>query len=437
MTDLTTATPTMTLAERDQQVVWHPFTQMKTAGLPTPIVKGEGVYLYDEEGNQYIDAIASWWMNLHGHAHPYIAKKLSEQALQLEHVIFANFTHKPAVELAERVLAKLPENQKRFFFSDNGSTAVEVALKMCFQYWHNIDQPKTKIIAFNDAYHGDTFGAMAVSGRSAFSAPFAPFLFDVTFVDAPTADKADEVLKQVTELVKQGDVAGFIYEPLLQGSAGMVMYAPEALEPLLKVCKDNDVLCIADEVMVGFGRTGTFFASEQMTTKPDIFALSKGLTGGTMALGATTCTQQIFDAFWSNDKFKTLFHGHSCTGNPLACAVGLASMDLMEKPETQASMKNIIQRHKQFQEVLQTYPIAHNIRQHGVVLAFDIVTGEETSYFNSIRDEIWNFFISRYLLLRPLGNTVYILPPYVINDAQLDLVYEGIEDLLKHFSNKK
>ena len=420
------------LSERDSKIIWHPFTQMKTAARPIAIVKGEGARLYDEAGNVYIDAIASWWMNLHGHAHPHIAAALRHQAETLEHVIFADFTHKPAVELAERLLAKMPLNQERIFYSDNGSTAVEVGIKMAFQYWYNKGKPRRKIIALEGAYHGDTFGAMAVGERSAFSAPFDPFLFDVLFIEAPLTGKEELSLAQLKKILADysGQIAAFIFEPLVQGSGGMRMYQPEALDRLLQLCIEDEIVLIADEVMTGFGRTGEFWACNYLTYKPDIFCLSKGLTGGTMAFGATTCTAKIFDAFWSDDKLKTLFHGHSCTGNPLACSVALASLDLMEKPETWANIRRIENAHRNFAEKLQGHRLVKNLRQRGVILAFDIETSQNTSYFNSLRDVIWRFFIERKLLLRPLGNTVYVLPPYCITDEELAKVYGGVEALL-------
>jgi adenosylmethionine-8-amino-7-oxononanoate aminotransferase len=421
------------LSDRDSKIIWHPFTQMKTAAPPIAIVKGEGARLYDEEGNIYIDAIASWWMNLHGHAHPHIAAALRHQAETLEHVIFADFTHRPAVELAERLLAKMPQNQARIFYSDNGSTAVEVAIKMAFQYWYNVEKPRKKIIALEGAYHGDTFGAMAVGERSAFSAPFDPFLFEVIFVEAPLPGKEELALAQLKKLLADypEQIAAFIFEPLVQGSGGMRMYEAEALDRMLQLCIEAEIILIADEVMTGFGRTGKMWATDYLKNKPDIFCLSKGLTGGTMAFGATTCNAKIFDAFWSEDKLKTLFHGHSCTGNPLACSVALASLDLMEKPETWASIRRIENAHNDFAKKISENPLVKNLRQRGVILAFDIETGQHTSYFNNLRDRIWRFFIERKLLLRPLGNTVYVLPPYCITDEELGMVYDGIESLLE------
>ncbi|WP_369750932.1 aminotransferase class III-fold pyridoxal phosphate-dependent enzyme [Pontibacter sp. BAB1700] len=255
---------------------------MKTAALPIPIVRGEGALLYAEDGKTYIDAVASWWVNLHGHAHSYIAQKVADQLQTLEHVIFAGFTHPAAITFAERLIQILPTGQSRIFYSDNGSTAVEVALKMAIQYWQNKGIPKRKIIAFRNSYHGDTFGAMAVSARSAFTAPFWSYLFEVCFIDVPIPDNEEKTVKQLEAYAHGGDIAAFIYEPLVLGTAGMVMYTPDILDQLLNICQRHEILTIADEVMTGFGRTGRIFASDYQQLKPDMVTMSKGLTGGTM-----------------------------------------------------------------------------------------------------------------------------------------------------------
>ncbi len=417
------------LAARDQAVVWHPFTQMQTAPLPIPIVKGAGSVLYDADGREYLDMVSSWWVNLHGHAHPHIARRVSEQLQTLEHVIFAGFTHQPAVELAERLLTNLPPNQARIFYSDNGSTAVEVALKMAFQFWHNLGRPRRKVVALEGAYHGDTFGAMAVSGRSAFTAPFAPFLFDVDYLPVPVAGQEALALQRAEELFTD-DVAAFIVEPLVQGAGGMVMYEPAVLNELFRLARRKGALIIADEVMTGFGRTGKLFATDYVAEKPDLMCLSKGLTGGTMALGVTTCTQALYDAFLSNDTYKTLFHGHSFTANPVACTAALASLDLTLSDETRANIQRISSRHAEFAHCLQAYPAATNVRHRGTLLAFDLRAGEQTSYFNTIRDTAYRFLLDRGILMRPLGNVLYIMPPYCTTDEQLHYTYRQIEALL-------
>ena len=380
----------MSIAERDLKVLWHPYTQMKTMDLPVVITRGEGVWLYDENDNKYLDAISSWWVNSHGHAHPHIAEKVAEQVKKLEHVIFAGFTHPGAVELAERLIEKLPDNQNHIFYSDNGSTAVEVALKMAIQYWDNRGEQRNKIISFDNAYHGDTFGAMAVSGRGAFVRPFESMLFDVIFIEPPKEGKEDVSLAQLEEVIREkgSQIASFIYEPLIQGAAGMNMHSAKGLEALIQECQKNQIICIADEVMTGFGRTGKFFASDHLSVNPDIVCMSKGITGGTMALGATSCSSPIYDAFLSDDKSKTLFHGHSYTGNPVACAAANASMDIFDEESTWKNINRIGAQHNEFASKLQDFDNIDNIRQVGTIVAFELKTGGETSYFNQDRDRM-------------------------------------------------
>ena len=419
----------MNLVERDLAVIWHPYTQMQTALPPIPIVRGEGACLFDEDGKKYIDAISSWWTNIHGHAHPYIAKKVAEQLNTLEHVIFAGFTHDGAVTLAERLLRILPDNQKKAFYSDNGSTAIEVAIKMCLQYWHNRGNSRNKIIAFKNAYHGDTFGAMAVSGRSAFTAAFDSLLFEVEFIDLPNESNIEALKSQISDL--KSKTACLIFEPLVQGTAGMVMYEAEYLNQLMAHCRSEEVLLIADEVFTGFGRTGKPFACNYMREQPDIMCFSKGLTGGTMALGLTTCSMQIYDAFLSDDKLKTLFHGHSFTANPVACASALASMDIFLEEETQQNIQRIIKLHGEFSLKIKHHPKIKTIRQTGTILAMEWETGTNTSYFSSLRDTLYHYFLAAGIILRPLGNIIYILPPYCITDDELLYIYNKIEQALK------
>ena len=422
----------MSLLERDAAVIWHPYTQMKTAGLTVPIVKGQGLYLTDENGKQYMDAISSWWVNIHGHAHPYIAQKVAEQLNKLEHVIFSGFTHEPAIDLAERLLKCLPANQSKIFYSDNGSTAVEVALKMTIQFWYNQGKKRQKIIALEHSYHGDTFGAMSVSARSAFTNPFFPFLFEVVHIPFPHKNEEHKTIEVLKGLMKNGkdEIAAFIFEPLVLGAGGMLMYEEEALNELLGICKENEVLTIADEVMTGFGRTGKMFASEYLVHQPDILCLSKGLTGGTMALGVTSCTQKIYDAFLSDDKGKTFFHGHSFTANPVACAASLASLDLFLDEECQKNIRMIANAQQGFADELQKFPNAENIRNKGTLLAFDFKTHEHTSYFNSVRDQLYQYFLDRGIIIRPLGNTIYLMPPYCIQTSELNRIYDTIKERL-------
>ncbi len=413
----------------DAAHVWHPFTQVEYAPANILIERGEGAWFIDSEGNRYIDGISSWWVNLHGHCHPYIIKAITAQLSSLEHSIFAGFTHKPGILLAKRLLGHLPEHHK-IFFSDNGSTAVEVGIKMALQYWSNTGHPKHKIVAFKEAYHGDTFGGMSVAARNAFNAPFERLLFDVISVDLPTEDNIEELSAELENILKDDDVACFIFEPLVLGAGGMKMYSPAHLDRLISICEKRQCLTIADEVMTGFGRTGTFFACDQLTAAPDILCMSKGITGGFFPLGATACKQYIFDAFISKDKMKTFFHGHSYTGNPVTCAAALASLDLMEATETKRNIKEICDSHEVFAQSLKGKNTIENIRQTGTILAFDIKTNENTGYLNSRAEPLGEFFIKRNIILRPLGNVLYIIAPYCITKTELDLVYAAVSALI-------
>ncbi|MBY0245417.1 MAG: adenosylmethionine--8-amino-7-oxononanoate transaminase [Sphingobacteriaceae bacterium] len=418
------------LQTRDKKVIWHPYTQMKNALPHLPIVKGEGVYLFDEEGNKYIDAVSSWWVSIHGHANAHIAQKVSEQLYTLEQVIFAGFTHEPAVLLAERLLPLLPAQQDKVFYTDNGSTAVEVALKMALQFFSNRDEntKRKKVLAFKNAYHGDTFGAMSVSGRSIFTDAFESLLFEVVFVDLPTAENIESLKTEIESVASE--LACFIFEPLVQGAAGMLMYEAKYLDELIATCKKHEIICIADEVMTGFGRLGTYFACEQLTQSPDVFCLSKGLTGGTMPLGVTTCNAKIFDAFLSDDKLKTLYHGHSFTANPLACTAALASLDILLDEKTKQNLKRIEAQHQEFLLEIEAHPKVKSVRLKGTILAIEWQTNENTSYLSSLRDKLYLFFLSKGIVLRPLGNIIYILPPYVISNEDLSYIYQSIKQAL-------
>lgn len=420
----------MSLIERDKKVIWHPYTQMKNALPIVPIIRGEGVYVFDENGNKYIDAVSSWWVNIHGHAHPYIAEKVAKQLNELEHVIFAGFTHEPAVQLAERLLDILPGRQDKIFYSDNGSTAVEVALKICLQYFNNAGhQNKKKVLAFKDAYHGDTFGAMSVSGRSIFTNPFNELLFDVEFIDLPNEENIEKLKSHLLKL--KSSLCCFIFEPLILGAGGMQMYEAKYLDELLKICQEHNILCIADEVMTGFGRTGTYFACEQLVNKPDIYCLSKGLTGGTMPMGVTSCNEKVFNAFLSDDKLKTLYHGHSFTANPVACAASLASLDILLAPETLANIKRVEAQHQHFFKQIENHPKVRTVRQTGTIIAIEWETGNDTSYLSGLRDQLYTYFLNKGIILRPLGNIIYILPPYVISNDDLTYIYETIKQALE------
>jgi adenosylmethionine---8-amino-7-oxononanoate aminotransferase len=414
----------MTLQEKDKHFVWHPFTHQALAKPAIPIMRGEGLYFYDEQGKSYMDAISSWWVNLHGHCHPYISQKVSEQLHQLEHSIFSDYTHEPAISLAERLLDHFPDKAYKVFFSDNGSTAVEVALKMAIQFAHNKGIQKHTFVAFEDAYHGDTFGGMSVGARNVFNQAFENFLFEVVHLPLPNEQNHKEVENLLSKTLNEKQVAAFIFEPLVQGASGMQMYEARYLDRLLQLCKQHTILTIADEVMTGFGRTGRFFASDYLEHKPDITCLSKGLTGGYMPMGVTICKDFIHAAYFSEDKTKTFFHGHSYTANPTACSAALASLDLLEQQETRHAIVRICQKQKAIYNELIKHLKIENVRCFGTILALDFKNSEETTYLNSASQNIAMFFQDKGILVRPLGNVLYFIPPYCTTNEELDYMYE-------------
>jgi adenosylmethionine-8-amino-7-oxononanoate aminotransferase len=420
---------------KDREFIWHPYSSLVDEPDNLVVKSGEGVYLTLDNGRKIIDAISSWWVNIHGHAHPYIVKKLVEQASQLEHVIFAGFTHEPAIRLAERLLEILPGQQKKIFFSDNGSTAVEIAIKMAIQYKLNKGNSSGKILALEGAFHGDTFGAMSVSERGIFNKHFSKYLFDVAYIPFPEEGKEELAVRIFEEKILNEEITAFVYEPLVQGAAGMRIYSSAVLEKLLSIAKKHQVICIADEVMTGFGRTGKLFASEYMNTLPDIMCLSKGITGGFMPFGVTACNAEIEAAFTIAGKDKILFHGHSFTGNPLACAVSNASLDLLLTEAYKDKIEFINKSHIAFLAKISGHKAVKKATVLGTLISIEINTSATSGYLNSIRDELYNFFLNRNILMRPLGNVLYILPPYIIEENELNLIYEAVLDLLKNRSN--
>ena len=420
----------MNLTERDSQNIWHPYTQHKTSKPPIAIVKGEGALLWDENGKEYIDAIASWWVNPFGHSNRFIADAIYKQLTTLEHVLFGGFTHEPAVVLSEKLLEILPNNQNKIFFSDNGSTAVEVAIKVAFQFFYNKNEKKTTLIAFENAFHGDTFAAMAASGISFYTQAFEGMFIDVVRIPVPIKGQEEMSFQALAKAIKNNNCAGFIFEPLVQGAAGMVMYEPESLDKLIKICQDNGVLTIADEVMTGFGKTGKTFACDYLKTQPDMICLSKALTGGTIPMAITSFTQAIFEGFYDDDINKALFHGHTFTANPTGCAAALASLELLQTPEMQLNINRINQQHFVFQNHIKNHPKVATTRVLGVIFALEIKTENQASYYGTLRNQLYDFFIENGIILRPVGNIVYILPPYIISDEQLNKVYAVIENAL-------
>ena len=420
----------MNLTERDSQNIWHPYTQHKTSKPPIAIVKGEGALLWDESGKEYIDAIASWWVNPFGHSNRFIADAIYKQLTTLEHVLFGGFTHEPAVVLSEKLLEILPNNQNKIFFSDNGSTAVEVAIKVAFQFFYNKNEQKTTLIAFENAFHGDTFAAMAASGISFYTQAFDGMFIDVVRIPVPIKGQDEASFLALRNAINNNNCAGFIFEPLVQGAAGMVMYEPESLDELIRICQENNVLTIADEVMTGFGKTGKTFACDYLKTQPDMICLSKALTGGTIPMAITTFTQAIFEGFYDDDINKALFHGHTFTANPTGCAAALASLELLQTPEMQLNINRIHQKHLDFQNHIKNHPKVATTRVCGVIFALEIKSENQEAYYGNLRNQLYDFFIENGIVLRPVGNIVYILPPYIISDEQLNKVYAVIENAL-------
>ena len=427
----------MNWAQRDQKIIWHPFTQEKTADLPFVIEKGQGAWLYDDQGNQYLDLISSWWVNLYGHGHPDIAKAIYDQALALEHVIFAGFTHQPAVKICGQLQQLLPPSLCRFFFSDNGSTAVEVALKMAYQYACNRgDHDRTLFLCFEGGYHGDTFGAMSVGATSGFHSSFSKLFFDIRTVPYPATWWQDDTVEtreaqalEVLEdyLQKEGHkIAALILEPLIQGASGMRHCRASFINRIIERVKSFDILVIFDEVMTGFGRTGTTFALEQLDFVPDFLCLSKGLTGGFLPLALTVTTSEIYKAFLDDDFTKAFAHGHSYTANPLGCAAALASLTLLQRPETRLSWQTLHQQHLQGLNDLQNTGMIQRARLLGTIAAFDLPESYTPIKMKKLKEK----FMQKNLLLRPLGRTVYLLPPYCISRDELTETYNKICKIL-------
>lgn len=421
----------MTLTERDQKHNWHPYTQHKTAQAHIAITKGQGALLWDENGKEYIDAIASWWVNPFGHSNPSIADAIYKQLTTLEHVLFGGFTHEPAVLLSEKLMAILPKNQQKLFYSDNGSTSVEIAIKVAMQFFYNKGIKKTKIIAFENAFHGDTFGAMAASGISFFVEAFKDSMIEVVRIPVPTAGNEKRSVAVLENLVATNEFAAFIFEPLVQGAAGMVMYEASELDKLISICKKHQVFTIADEVMTGFGKTGRNFACNYLQELPDMMCLSKALTGGAIPMAITSFTQEIFNGFYDEDVNKALFHGHTFTANPTGCAAALASLKLLETDEMQHNIARINSSHLSFKKRVEQHPKVVATRVLGVIFALEIKTESAASYYGSLRNKLYNFFIENGIILRPVGNIIYILPPYVITDSQLQKVYDAVENALE------
>ncbi len=430
-----------------KSVIWHPFTQHAIAPEPIHVDRAAGAYLFARAENQgipagerrIIDAISSWWVITHGHGHPRIKAAVQAQAEALDQVIFAGFTHEPAERLAARLVEITGKAFDHVFFSDSGSTAVEVALKMAVGYWAHSGQPRRKVIAFDAGYHGDTFGAMSAGGRSVYNKIYEPFLFEVEHIPVPVAGQEGAALERLEAVLKNNidNVAAFIFEPLILGAGGMLMYSAETLCAMVDMCKSHNVLTIADEVMTGFGRSGGLFACQQAGFMPDIMCLSKGLTGGFLPLGATMCHGKIYDAFYHKDKARMFFHSSSFTGNPMACAAANASLQVWEEGGVMAQISQISSCHSMAAKSFSKRSDIENVRQKGSILAMDIIDEGARGYLAAIQPRLYDLFLEQNVLLRPLGNTVYILPPYCVTEKDLGQIYDSIHIALDSIRDER
>ena len=411
--------------------VWHPFTQHKLAAAAITIARAQGAQLFTPEGRAILDAISSWWVNTHGHAHPHIAGAIKRQVEKLEQVIFAGFTHEPAEALTRKLLAVAPKGLAYAFFSDSGSTAVEVAIKMAVGCWHNRGTPRHKIVAMEHAYHGDLFGAMAVGHRGVFNAAYEPLLFEVARIPFPQKS-AEQATLDALETLLASDPNGFaamIVEPLVLGAGGMKMYPPKLLADIAAICRKHDVFLIADEVMTGFGRTGTMFACEHASVAPDLMCLSKGLTGGFLPMGLTLASAEIYDSFYSEDRAKTFFHSSSYSGNAIACAAALANLEVWEREPVFDRIAEISAHHARWLDRLRGHRAIRDARQMGTIAAIEL-NAADAGYLATLGPKLNAFYLSRDVLLRSLGNVVYVMPPYCISGNKLDRIYDVIEESL-------
>lgn len=420
----------MTISQRDKKYIWHPLNQHKLTPESIAIVKAEGVYLYDENGNKYIDGISSWYTASYGHCNPKIIEAVKKQLGQLNQVVFSGFTHEPAVKLSEKLMEILPSDQQKIFFSDNGSTAVEVGIKLALQYFGNKKENRTKILALENGFHGDTFGAMAASADSVYNHPFRDFLVDVKRIPVPTSENIENILSELLnyDLV---EVAGFVYEPIVQGAYGMKVYDVDALNTLLSFLKEKGIILIADEVMTGFGKTGKYFASDWMEIQPDIMCFSKALTAGVVPMAVTSCSQHIYEAFYDEDISKAFFHAHTYSANPVACSAAITGLEILISDEIQANIQTIEKENRQFLNDLASEFSIENTRALGAIAAFEVKVDQEEGTYGKLRDKFYHFFMEHGVYLRPLGNTIYWLPPFTITKQELHKIHQVIKQSLK------
>lgn len=435
------------LLEKDKRYCWHPMTQHQVEPDPPVIVSGSGAVLYDENGKETLDMISSWWTCVHGHSNPKLNQALVDQVQELEHVMFAGFTHPPAIKLAEKLAHSMPGDLNRVFYSDNGSTANEIALKIAYQYWINKgEKQRTKFLCFEKAYHGETVGAMSVGKGCGFFDDFEGLLFEVEKVayaptwegDSRTEEKEQAALKAIKNILEanKNEVAAFIMEPLMQGAGGIRFSRPEFIKAVTDMAHDYDVLVIYDEVAVGFGRAGSLFACQKVGAIPDLVCLSKGLTSGYLPLAVTVATDAVYEAFLSDDPDRAFLHSHTFTANPLACALALRSLELFEEDNIFEKIEHLEVKHREFLEGLQKRHKVYMPRVMGTIMAFNIAD-EDGAYKNDQGEFMREWFFNNGLNIRPLGNAVYLMPPYCITDEQLQRAYDGIIEVLDLVSSQE
>jgi len=412
---------------RPKSPIWHPFTQHALQPVMTKIARAEGAWLEAADGSRIFDGISSWWVITHGHNYPPIVNAIKRQAGLLDQVIFAGFTHEPAEEVARRLLEIAPAGLSHVFFSDSGSTSVEVALKMALGYFRNRGEPRSRIVALEHAYHGDTIGTMSAGQRGVFNAPYEPLLFEVERLPFPAAGREQETLDALEGICRREPPAALILEPLILGAGGMLIYKAAVLGELKRICETHGVLFIADEVMTGFGRTGTLFASEQAGISPDILCLAKGLTGGAIPLAVTLCKREIFEAHYAPDRARMFFHSSSYTANPIACAAAAANLDVWEGEPVRERVAALCACQAARLEPFRADERFSNVRQLGTIAALNLKV-EDSGYLAGVATRLYNFFASKGLLLRPLGNTIYVMPPYCTAPGELEEVYAAIAE---------
>ncbi|MDX8535272.1 adenosylmethionine--8-amino-7-oxononanoate transaminase [Mesorhizobium sp. VK25A] len=418
-----------------QSRVWHPFTQHALEPAIPQIVRTEGAYLHKADGTRILDAISSWWVVTHGHRHPRIVKAIETTAASLDQIIFAGFTHEPAERLSRALVNLAPPGLDWVFYSDSGSTSVEVALKMALGYFRNIGAPRSRIVVMEHSYHGDTIGAMSVGARGVFNAAYEPLLFEVDTIPFPAAGREQETLDRFEVVSRDRRAAVLIVEPLVLGAGGMLMYPAWVLAELKRIAEASGTLLIADEVMTGWGRTGTMFACEQANISPDILCTSKGLTGGTIPLAATLATDAIFQAHYSVDRKKTFFHSSSYTANPIACAAALANVEIWHGEPVIERIAALGALQAAGLRRFRDNPVFRDCRITGTIAALDLRTGFP-GYLAEIGPKLRAFFLDQGLLVRPLGNVLYLLPPYCVTGAELDRLYDAIEGAGERFESK-